>query len=132
MRRPCFFNPGGNNRLKKTRKGGALAAEAAEGAVVMLRSRVLLDRRAARGQIDVVRDALDGADRDEDGVLRLRLGEKRPQRLEGDCQDGKVGGDGTAMPHTMSLPSLGASEQRESRRGNLTHRASLPAEKIME
>src|SRR6266446_5803861 len=104
MRRLCFFEPSRNCRLQKRRQRGALATEGAERAVVVLRSRALLRRRAAGRKLDVVRDTLDGADRNENGVPRLRLGEKRPERLEGDCQDGKVDGDRTALPHAVSLP----------------------------
>ena len=59
---------------------------------------LLLDRALAGRQLEVVRDALDGADGNEDARARLRLRHQGPQRLERHRDDGEPSGATESQP----------------------------------
>jgi len=60
--------------------------EAAERAVVVVRARRMVERRRAGRHLEVVRDAVDRAQRHQRHAAQPRVGEQRPRRLQRDRQ----------------------------------------------
>ena len=73
--------------------GDGQLAEEAEGAVLVLRARRLLERRLARRDLEIVRDAVYRAQWDERHSSRLGVGNKRPARLQGDREQRDPGAE---------------------------------------
>jgi len=79
----------GKAKLDMGGKQRPARAKEAERAMVVMRVRGVIERTVAAGYLEVVSNALDGAQRHKVDRLWPRIGEERPRRVQRDREDGE-------------------------------------------